>query len=165
MRDRTLFDQLGEPALRAVITDFYQAVFADLMIGYLFVGKDRQRLIDREVEFTARLLGGRGPYQGRSMPAAHRGLGIMGGHFDRRMQLLREALDRHQVAAPIVDAWLSHAESLRSQITVDPRGACDGGPVTAPTAPTAPAAPTSDPAAPKSAVAPQPEFVRLGRRT
>jgi truncated hemoglobin YjbI len=37
----SLFDQVGAARLRAMVADFYERVFADVMIGFLFVGKDR----------------------------------------------------------------------------------------------------------------------------
>ena len=66
-----LFAKIGEAKLRAVITDFYSRVFGDVMIGFMFEGKDRQHLIDREYEFTARFLGGDVKYTGRPMRTAH----------------------------------------------------------------------------------------------
>src|SRR5262245_17181798 len=92
-----LFDRIGSDALRAVIRDFSDRVFADVMIGSLFQRKDKQRLIDREWEFTARFLGADVPYAGRSMPEAHRRVPILGGHFERRVQLLRNTLADHAV--------------------------------------------------------------------
>ncbi|HSR95943.1 MAG TPA: hypothetical protein VLM79_02680, partial [Kofleriaceae bacterium] len=69
MKSSSLFDRIGAEALRAVLTDFYGRVFDDLMIGFMFRGKDRQHLIDREYELTAALLGAPGiVYKGRSMP-------------------------------------------------------------------------------------------------
>ena len=54
-RASELFDKIGETKLRAVITDFYDRVFGDVMIGFMFEGKSTQHLIDREYEFTAQL--------------------------------------------------------------------------------------------------------------
>ena len=39
-----LFDRIGGDALRVVITDFYNRLFGDLMIVFLFEGKDKARL-------------------------------------------------------------------------------------------------------------------------
>ena len=125
MRDATLFEQLGGDALRAVITDFYERVFADVMIGFLFVGKDRARLIEKEWELAARMLGADVRYTGKSMPEAHARVPITGGHFDRRVQILRDALAAHAVAAEIQAVWLGHTEALRAQITADRGSECD----------------------------------------
>lgn len=121
----TPFDRIGADALRAVITDFYATVFDDVMIGFLFVGKDQATLIEREWEFTARLLGADVPYRGRPIRAAHAASPILGGHFERRAELLRQALARHQVDAEVQRVWLDHTEALRAQVTRDAGSACD----------------------------------------
>ena len=53
----TLFDQIGAAKLREVLTDFYDRVFGDVMIGFMFEGKDKARLIEKEYELVAALLG------------------------------------------------------------------------------------------------------------
>ena len=68
----TAFDELGPERLRAILTDFYDRVFADPMIGFFFLGKDKARLIELEWQLTARILGAEVAYQGRGMGAAHR---------------------------------------------------------------------------------------------
>src|ERR1041385_5950326 len=96
MKPTTLFDRIGPDALRAVLTDFYTRVFADVMIGFLFRGKDRQHLIDREYELTAALLGAPNiTYRGRPMRTAHAQHTIFGGQFERRLQILRDTLRDH----------------------------------------------------------------------
>lgn len=121
----SLFERIGGEKLRAVLTDFYDRVFADVMIGYLFSSSDKQHLIDREWEFAARLLGGDVKYTGKSMPRAHAHLAILGGHFDRRLQILRETLADHDVDPAVRDHWIEHSAKLRAQITADPDSACN----------------------------------------
>lgn len=146
--DATLFHRLGGDALRAIIVDFYDRVFADVMIGFVFAGKDRARLIDKEWELAARMLGADVRYTGKSMPEAHRRVPITGGHFDRRTQILRETLADHGVAADIRDAWLGHVDAMRAQITADRGSECD-----------------HDAAATRTTVEPAPTGpIRLGRR-
>ena len=53
----SLFDQIGADSLRRVIEVFYERLFADVMIGFFFHGKDKKRLIEKEFELTARILG------------------------------------------------------------------------------------------------------------
>lgn len=144
----TPFQRLGGDALRAIIVDFYDRVFADVMIGFVFAGKDRARLIDKEWELAARMLGADVRYTGKSMPEAHRRVPITGGHFDRRTQILRETLADHGVAADIRDAWLGHVDAMRAQITADRGSECD-----------------HDAAATRTTVEPAPTGpIRLGRR-
>jgi hemoglobin len=123
-RDAALFARIGETTLREVITDFYGRVFGDVMIGFLFEGKDRQRLIEREYEFTAQLLGADVRYTGRPMRTAHGHLPIFGGHFERRLQILRETLRDHAVDPDVQRAWIDHSLALRAQITSDRGSEC-----------------------------------------
>ncbi len=112
----TLFDQIGGDTLRAVIVDFYDRVFADVMIGYMFTGRDKQRLIDKEWELTARFLGGEARYTGKPMREAHAALQIFGGQFDRRLQILKNTLRDHQVDEAVAQAWIDHQIALRDQV-------------------------------------------------
>lgn len=126
MKSPALFDSIGGDALRAVITDFYARVFRDVMIGFMFQGKDRQHLIDREWELAAALLGAPGvTYTGRPMRTAHAQHTIFGGHFERRLQILRETLRDHAVDAAVQQAWIDHTLSLRDQITRDKGSECE----------------------------------------
>lgn len=119
------FDAIGETKLRAVITDFYDRVFRDVMIGFMFQGKDKQHLIDREFELAARMLGASHiAYTGRPMRTAHGAHTIFGGHFERRLQILREAMADHAVDAEVQRVWIEHTQALRSQITRDQGSEC-----------------------------------------
>ena len=151
-RGPELFAKIGEAKLREVITDFYSRVFPDVMIGFMFEGKNKQHLIDREYEFTANLLGGDVKYTGRPMRTAHAQHTIFGGHFERRLQILRETLRDHAVDPEVQQVWIDHTLALRDQITRDKGSECKD---------------TSS-ASPKLAVAPpvpDPETkIKLGRK-
>jgi hemoglobin len=150
MRSSELFDRIGGDALRAVIADFYDRVFDDVMIGFMFEGKNKRHLIDREWELVAALLGAPGvTYTGRPMRTAHARHTIFGGHFERRFELLRQTLRDHAVDPEVQRAWLDHTEALRSQITRDAGSECKD----------------TRSAEPKLAIAPDPDRpVKLGRR-
>lgn len=125
MKDSSLFDQIGGDALRAVLADFYDRLFRDVMIGFMFQGKDKQQLVQREWEFTAGFLGAPNTsYSGRPMRTAHAQHRIFGGHFERRLQILRETMADHQVPAAVRDAWIAHTQALRAQITTDVGSEC-----------------------------------------
>jgi hemoglobin len=123
-RDPVLFDKIGEAKLREVIADFYSRIFGDVMIGFLFEGKDRARLIEMEYQFTAQFLGADVKYTGRPMRTAHAQSPIFGGHFERRLQILRETMSEHGVDPDVVKAWLDHSYALRAQITSDQGSEC-----------------------------------------
>ena len=128
----TLFDRLGADPLRTILTDFYDRVFADPMIGFFFIGQDKARLIELEWQLTARILGAKLPYQGRGMGAAHRKHAIMRGHFMRRNTLLEDTLDAHEVRGEIRERWMQHArDAERAIIGKRPRGGvCDADEIT-----------------------------------
>lgn len=124
-RGAELFAKIGEAKLRAVIADFYDRVFADVMIGFMFQGKDRAHLIEREYELTAKFLGAPGvSYAGRPMRTAHAAHTIFGGHFERRLQILRETLADHAVDPEVQRVWIDHTLALRAQITRDKGSEC-----------------------------------------
>lgn len=104
--------------------DFYDRVLADRMIGFLFVGADRDRLVQKEWELTAGMLGGDVRYTGQPMRQAHSRSPILGGHFERRQKLLRDALEDHGVPEDVIETWLAHNEKLRPQVTSDRGSEC-----------------------------------------
>jgi len=123
----TLMQQVGgEEGLRALITTFYDRVFDDVMIGFFFRHADKERLIRKETELTAKFLGAPGAhYTGEPLQKAHAKHPILGGHFDRRTQILREVLAESNVSDAVQTAWLDHTEALRPQITRDQGSECD----------------------------------------
>lgn len=126
MSGPTLFEQMGgEPALRRVIDRFIDRVFDDMMIGFFFRSASRERVKEKEYEFAARHLGAEIPYTGRPIRDAHAAHPIMGGQFNRRLQILKETLEELRVPQPVRDHWLRHNEALRAQVTRDAGNACD----------------------------------------
>ena len=123
----SLFEQLGgEPKLRAIVDDFVDRCFDDIMIGFLFARAERDRLKRLEYEHAANHLGAPIEYSGRSLDQAHRPHRIFGGQFDRRRQILLDTLRRHDAPDEVIDAWISHQDSLRALITKDPDSNCQG---------------------------------------
>ncbi|MCB9540631.1 MAG: group 1 truncated hemoglobin [Myxococcales bacterium] len=106
----------GDDALRAILADFYDRVFADPMIGFMFQGLDKARLVELERQFTARVMGADVAYEGRGMRAAHARHPVTRGHFRRRLVLLRQTLEDHDVAPEIIEAWLAHAKRLEAAV-------------------------------------------------
>ena len=111
------FEDLGgEVALRRVVDIFVDRVFSDVMIGFIFTGKNRGRLREMEYQLAAEQLGGPVSYSGRSMRSAHAPLPIMGGHFDRRRQILINTLRDCEVPATIQRVWIEHVDALRADV-------------------------------------------------
>lgn len=121
------FEQLGgEPKLKAIVDDFVDRCFDDTMIGFLFQRADRDRIKRFEYQHAAEHLGGPVRYGGRPLDEAHGPHRIFGGQFARRRQILIETLRDHGVADEVVDAWISHQDTLRSLITKDQDSNCGG---------------------------------------
>jgi hemoglobin len=73
----------GEPALVAMVDDFYVRVLADQQLVGFFAGVNMARLKGRQVEFFAAALGGPDYYRGADMRQAHAGRGISQADFDK----------------------------------------------------------------------------------
>ena len=122
----SLFEKLGgENRLRPIIDAFIDRVFEDRMIGFFFRNADRVRIKEMEYQLTAKFLGADIQYRGRPIGKAHANHPIMGGHFARRRQILKETLETFQVAEEIRTALLRHTDSLRPLITPEPGSSCD----------------------------------------
>ena len=103
--------------MRAILRDFYDRLFTDLIVGFFFQGKDKAELVERQLQFTARSLGVDIEYRGQSMPKAHATLPpILPGHFDRRHKLLADVLEAHEVPDDIRKAWLDYDKSFRRAV-------------------------------------------------
>lgn len=120
-----LFDKIGPERLRAVVADFYDHIFSDVMIGFMFAGKDKARLIEKEYELAARMLGAPIAYTGKTMREAHARHAILGGQFDRRLQILKNVLAAHAIDPEVQATWIDHTNAMRSQITADRGSECD----------------------------------------
>jgi hemoglobin len=120
------FEQIGgEVKLLVIIDDFVERICRDTMIGFFFAQVDRARLKRMEYEHAARFLGAEIAYSGRSLQAAHKRHPILGGHFMRRRQILKQTLEKHAVAPHIIEAWLSHQDALRGEVTADEITQCN----------------------------------------
>jgi len=121
----TLFEQLGgEPVLRAVIDRFVERLFADPMIGFFFLRASKERIKAKEYEFAAAHLGADVEYTGRPLQVAHGSHPIMGGHFQRRLEILRQTLREAGAPEPVVAHWIRHTEQLRPVITAHEANDC-----------------------------------------
>jgi hemoglobin len=110
----------GEPALAAVVDDFYARVLADPQLAGFFTGANMPRLKGKQVEFFAAALGGPRMYQGPGMRQVHAGRGISQADFDKVAVHLTDALATAgvpaetigQIAAaitPLADEIVSHS--------------------------------------------------------
>ncbi len=112
-----LIDEVGEEVLLGAVTDFYDRVFNDLMIGFLFARSDKDHLIKSLVHYMATHIGKPVErYRGPSIRAAHEAIPILPGHFDRRHQILRETLEEHSIPVHVRKDWLALDLALRDNV-------------------------------------------------
>jgi hemoglobin len=122
----SLFEQLGgEAKLRVIVNTFIDRVFEDRMIGFFFRNADANRIKEMEYQLAAEFLGAPITYRGRALDVAHAKHPIMGGHFARRRQILKETLEAYAVPQAVREAWLGHTDSLRPLITSQAESDCD----------------------------------------
>jgi hemoglobin len=107
----------GRERLRALLVVFYERLFADPMIGFFFRGHGLESIVDGQFGFLLWAFGAEPVRTGRHPSEAHRDLPpILRGHFDRRLVVLREVLEEHDLEPAVVDAWLRVEESMRPRV-------------------------------------------------
>jgi hemoglobin len=80
----SIFESIGgEPALVAVVDDFYVRVLDDPQLAGFFAGANMPKLKGKQVEFFAAALGGPDIYEGGTMRQVHAGRGISQANFDK----------------------------------------------------------------------------------
>jgi hemoglobin len=95
---RTLYQRLGgKQAITAVVDDFVGNVARDRRINRFFAKTNIPRLKRLLVEQICAGSGGPCTYTGRSMKAAHRGLGIRNGDFNALVEDLVKSLNKFNV--------------------------------------------------------------------
>jgi len=96
----SLYSRLGgKAAIRLVVEDFVQNVAEDRRINGFFGTTNIPRLKRLLVEQICQASGGPCRYSGRSMRAAHRGLGIGNADFNALVQDLGRSLNKYGVPA------------------------------------------------------------------
>ena len=106
----------GEPALVAVVDDFYDRVVGDPQLKSFFAGVNMPKLKGRQVEFFAAALGGPDVYQGPSMRDAHIGRGITQADFDKVAYHLTDALAAAGVPAQTIGQIAAAVTPLADEI-------------------------------------------------
>lgn len=99
-----------------ILQDYFKLAVNDPMIGYLFVGKDVARLIQKEIELTMGFFDQETRYTGRGLREVHRPLKVKKGEFDRRLVLMRAAMEKNNLPKDTIEAWLKHNEMARELV-------------------------------------------------
>jgi len=113
----SIYDLIGgEPALVAVVDDFYGRVLGDPQLVPFFAGANMPKLKGRQVEFFAAALGGPDVYQGGGMRQVHLGRGISQADFDKVAVHLGDALAAAGIPAEIISRIAATITPLASEI-------------------------------------------------
>jgi truncated hemoglobin YjbI len=113
----TAYEALGgEAKVRAIVGKLYDKLFIDPVVGFLFAGKDKGRIVEQQVAFTSAFLGGPARYTGLPLPQAHAALPLLPGHFDRRHWVLGQVLLDEGVPSGVRRTWLDIDQALRSSV-------------------------------------------------
>lgn len=120
----TLYEQIGDSAIEAVITAFYERAFSDPLIGHFFFHHDRADLTAKQIVFTSLMLGAKHlTYTGKSLQEAHSKLPLTNVHFRRRQKLMEQTLAESSISPQLQAQWLSREEKLKPLIIND-SGSC-----------------------------------------
>ena len=113
----SVYDQIGgAPAVSAAVEDLYGRLLGDGELAGYFTGTDMRRQKAHMRAFMAVALGGPDVYRGRDLAAAHRGLSIAGGTFDRVVGHLVATLTSLGVPEHLIEAIGAKLAPLRVQI-------------------------------------------------
>ncbi|ELZ51305.1 globin [Halorubrum coriense DSM 10284] len=93
MSNETLYERLGgEPAIGAVVEEFYDRVLADERVNHHFEDVDMAEQRSHQTKFLSAVTGGPLRYEGEEMATAHEELAISPAEFDAVATHLDEAL-------------------------------------------------------------------------
>ena len=117
----------GFQQILGVVRRFYVKAFRDPIIGHFFFQKDHEHLIRMQASFVMSMLGlSEESYRGRPLRLVHKGLPLAHVHFNRRMVLLGEELEKSDIPQAWGRRWLELEERFRPQI-VNSSMNCHGG--------------------------------------
>lgn len=117
MGKKSLYDRLGQkPAIAAVVDDFVANVAGDSRINARFQGANIPRLKTMLVDQICQASGGPCTYTGRTMLAAHQGMGIKDAEFSALVEDLVRSLDKFKVPPQEKSELLGALGSMKGDI-------------------------------------------------
>ncbi len=115
--DDSLYSQVGgEPAIKAVVTEFYNRVLGDPSLAPFFRHKQRKGLEKSQVRFFSQALGGPRNYSGRTMAEAHKNMNITVKTFDKVAEYLNDTLLAVGVAENLAEQIMQAVAPLKGEI-------------------------------------------------
>lgn len=113
----SLYDKYGGFAsVSAVVNAFYERVRESDTLAPYFAHVDMAKLIQHQIAFLCKVLGGPDNYNGRALAAAHAKRGITSEAFDEVAMLLKESLEEAGVEPDDVVTILGVVASVKGDI-------------------------------------------------
>ncbi len=107
----------GQDVLFSILKEFYEVMSKDVLIGFFFDGRDLDKIAQGQQQFILMAAGFIDKFEGKGPATAHLEMPpILSGHFDRRLVLLREVLQKRNFDSKLVDQWLQFEESFRAVV-------------------------------------------------
>jgi len=117
MPDATLYDRLGgEPAIGAVVDEFYDRVLDDERVAHHFDDVEMADQRSHQTKFLSAVTGGPMQYEGEDMRTAHEAMGITDAEFDAVAAHLDGALREFDVADADREAVMETVEGFRDDV-------------------------------------------------
>jgi hemoglobin len=117
MAPKSLYDRLGgKPAIQAVVDDFVGNVATDARINQSFARANIPHLKMMLVDQICSASGGPCTYTGKSMPEAHKGMGVTDRDFNALVEDLVKSLDKFKVPEKEKGELLGALGGMKSQI-------------------------------------------------
>ena len=114
---KSLYERLGgKPAIQAVVDDFIGNVAADNRINSFFANTNIPRLNTMLVNQICQATGGPCKYEGRSMKAAHAGMGVSDANFNALVEDLVKSLNKFNVPEKEKNELLTALASMKGDI-------------------------------------------------
>lgn len=117
---RPVFEQFGgEAGLTALMDTFMAGLLADERMGPFFANADQARVKRQLVEQFCAILGGGCTYTGRDMKTSHAGLGIDRADFNRLVEVLQVAMDRHDIPFRAQNRLLAKLAPMHREVVTE----------------------------------------------
>lgn len=113
----SLYDKYGGfGGISGVVHDFYKRLLASKSLAPFFKNSDMDKLIDHQIKFLCKVLGGPDNYDGRALDRAHKMMKISDSAFDEVGGHLVDALAAAGVEKKDIDTIVGVVESVRGNI-------------------------------------------------
>ena len=112
-----LWDELGGDAIvRAVLTSFYEKVYADPELRPFFERVTMDRIIGKQFAFMKENIQGDQVFLGEQPRNAHNWMVITDTLFDHRQSLMLQAMRAHGLTNSLIARWACYEEQFRPDV-------------------------------------------------